>query len=33
MSTAGVVYSTVRYRSKGTLVFLPSGRVAAAVAG
>jgi WD40 repeat protein len=33
MSTAGVVYSTVRSRSKGTLVFLPSGRVAAAVAG
>jgi hypothetical protein len=30
-SSAGVVYSTGRFRSKGTLVFLPWARVAAAV--
>ena len=30
-SSAGVVYSTGRFRSKGTLVFLPFARVAAAV--
>jgi hypothetical protein len=33
ISSAGVVYSTGRLRSKGTLVFLPLARVAAAVAG
>jgi len=33
VSSAGVVYSTGRFRSKGTLVFLPFARVAAAVSG